>query len=76
LPITDKEIEKAFDLLPKKIGANMDADALWWTTVRQEYSHLQDFIQAHCNTSRYCLEIKKCKDNSWKACQWVSIICF
>jgi hypothetical protein len=58
-PTTDKEIEKAFDFLLKKINANINGEALRWTNVRKEYSHFQDFIQNHCKTSGYCLEIKK-----------------
>jgi hypothetical protein len=74
-PTTDKEIEKAFDFLHEKIDANIDADALRWIGVRKEYTHLQDFIQTHCKTSRYSLEIKKCGDSS-KYCLFWELRCF
>ncbi len=75
-PTKDKAIEKAFDFLREKIDANMNAVALRWTDVRKEYGRLQEFIQTHCKTSRYCLEIKKCGDTSCKACRPVSMVCF
>jgi hypothetical protein len=75
-PTTDEEIEKAFEFLREKIDPNINANALRWTDVRKEYGHLQQFIQNHCKTSRYCLEIKKCGDTSCRACKPVSSIRF
>ena len=75
-PTTDEEIEKAFEFLREKIDTNINANALRWTDVRKEYGHLQQFIQNHCKTSRYCLEIKKCADTSCRACKPVSPVCF
>jgi hypothetical protein len=71
-PTTDEEIEKGFDFLREKVDSKIDASALRWTDVRKEYSDLQQFIQIHCKTSRYCLEIKKCGDTSCRACKPVS----